>query len=127
MYIIITVISYIVIAETSSDLPLTVETLFSELLYLCPKWQSLGEALSLDEDRLHEIFTNNETNEACLREMLEVYMMRCDLKHSWEEIRAATNIVESKQEETDESTRPDPQTPPGPPDNILPGKIILKV
>ena len=119
------VISFFVIAETSSDLPLTVETLFPALLYLAPKWQSLGEALSLYEDCIDEIFTNNETDEACLRKMLEVYMMRSDLKHNWEEIHAAINKVESKQEETDESTHPDPQPPPGPPDNILPGKIIL--
>ena len=64
---------------------------------LASKWQSLGEALSLDEDRLDEIFTNNETNEACLSVMLEVYMMRSDLKHSWEEIEEAVK----KARETD--------------------------
>ena len=119
------VISFFVIAETSSNLPLTVERLFPALLYLASKWQSLGKALSLNKDRLDEIFTNNKTDEACLREMLKVYMMRSDLKHSWKEIHAAINIVESKQEETDESTHPDPQTPPGLSDNILSGKIIL--
>ena len=116
------VISFIVIAETSSNLPLTVERLFPALLYLASKWQSLGEALSLNKDRLDEIFTNNKTDEACLREMLKVYMMRSDLKHSWEEIHAAKNEVETILEKTDKSTHPNPQTPPGPPDNILPGK-----
>ena len=118
-------ISFIVIAETSPNLPLTVERLFPALLYLASKWQSLGEALSLDKDRLDEIFTNNETDEACLREMLEVYMMRSDLKHSWEEIHAAINIVEGILEKTDKSTHPNPQTPPGPLDSILPGKKKL--
>ena len=98
----------IVIAETSSNLPLTIEQLFPALLYLAPKWQSLGEALSLDEDRLHEIFTN-ETDEACLREMLKVYMMRSDLKHSWEEIKEAVNKVEVMR---DESTPPALLSPP---------------
>ena len=46
----------------------------------------------MDEDQLDEIFTNNETDEACLREMLELYMMRSDLSHSWEEIEAALKI-----------------------------------
>ena len=57
------------------------------------KWQSLGLALSLDDDRLDEIFTNNETNEACLQEMLELYMMRSDRNHNWEEIEAALERI----------------------------------
>ena len=66
------------------------------LLGYAPKWQSLGEALSLDEDRLDEIYTNNETNEVCLHVMLEVYMMRSDLKHSWEEIHAAIKKIRKR-------------------------------
>ena len=89
------------ISGTLSTIPLAVEQLFPALLYLAPKWQSLGEALSLDEDRLDEIFTNNETDEACLREMLVVYMMRSDLKHSWEEIHEAVNKADEKIEESD--------------------------
>ena len=60
---------------------------------MASKWQSLGEALSLDEDRLDEIFANNETDEACLQEMLEVYMARADLNHSWEEIEGALKKI----------------------------------
>ena len=71
-------------------------------MVLAPKWQSLGEALSLDEDRLDEIFTNNETDEACLREMLEVYMKRSDLKHSLEEIEEAVKKVKEKTEVSDQ-------------------------
>ena len=98
----------IVIAETSSDLPLTVEKLFPALLHLAPKWQSLGEALSLDEDRLDEIFTNinNEKDEEYLREMLEVYMMRSDPKHNWKEIKEAVQKVEGNSDKRDESTPP---------------------
>ena len=67
--------------------------LVRHLLPYSSKWQSLGGALSLDEDRLDEIFTNNETDEACLREMLELYMMRSDRNHSWEEIKAALKRI----------------------------------
>ena len=71
------------------DCLLSADLLFLRLLPYASKWQSLGEALSLDDDRLDEIFTNNETDEACLREMVELYMMRSDLDHSWEEIEHA--------------------------------------
>ena len=60
---------------------------------LASKRQSLGEALSLDEDRLDEIFTNNETDEACLQEMLELYMARSDLNHGWEEVQKALKKI----------------------------------
>ena len=73
----------------------TADLFFSRLLPYASKWQSLGLALSLDEDRLEdEIFTNNEREEDCLREMLELYMMRSDLNHSWEEIHAALEKTE---------------------------------
>ena len=76
--------------------PVTTDRLFSFLLPHASKWQSLGETLSLDKDRLEdEVFTNNETDEACLREMLELYMMRSDLDHSWEEVHTALEKIES--------------------------------
>ena len=71
---------------------------------LASKWHSLGEALSLDEDILDEIFTNNETNEACLSVMLEVYMMRSDLKHSWEKIDNAVKKVREMDTANQEKT-----------------------
>ena len=70
------------------------EHLLPELMGVASKWQSLGEALSLDEDILDEIFTNNATDEECLRDMLERYLMRSDLKHSWEEINKALASIE---------------------------------
>ena len=57
------------------------------------KWKLLGEALSFDDDRLDEIFTNNETDEACLQEMLEIYTARPNFKHNWEEIREAIKKI----------------------------------
>ena len=53
----------------------------------------MGLALSLDEDRLDEIFTINETDEACLQAMLELFMMRLDINISWEEIYSAERKV----------------------------------
>ena len=74
-------------------MPFTLEHLLPELMPHASKWQSLGKALSLDEDRLDEIFTNNETDEACLEKMLEHYLQRSDLNHSWEEIEAALEKI----------------------------------
>jgi len=38
------------------------------------KWQELGEALGMDEDLLDEIFTNNVTDDECLRAALEQWL-----------------------------------------------------
>ena len=78
--------------------PVTTERLFSSLLSHASKWQSLGLALSLDEDQLDEVYTNNVTDETCLQELLELYMMRSDLNHSWEEIQAALEKIGSSSE-----------------------------
>ena len=78
--------------------PITTNQLFSFLRPHASKWQSLGLALSLDEDRLDEIYTNNEREEDCLQELLELYMMRSDLSHSWEEVHAALEKIESSSE-----------------------------
>ena len=88
--------------STETDPPFTIDYIFPTLLFMASKSQALGEALSLDEDRLDEIFTNNETDEACLRVMLEHYMERSDLKHNWEEIREARRKVEEKDGGTEE-------------------------
>ena len=48
-------------------------TLYTWAIATCLKVAVSGEALSLDKDRLDEIYTNNETDEACLEEMLELY------------------------------------------------------
>ena len=77
--------------------PVIMEHLLPELLPLASKWQSLGEALSLGEDQLDEIYTNNERDEACLEIMLELYLTRPDLNCSWDEIQKA---LEKIREET---------------------------
>ena len=76
--------------------------LFSYLLPVLSKWQSLGKALSLDEDIIDEIYTNNETDEECLRDMLRRRLMRTDLKLSWEEINEALKKVNESGGETEE-------------------------
>ena len=81
------------LTEAPSPIPFTLEHLLSKLLPHASKWQSLGEALSLDDDRLDEIYTNNETDEACLQEMLEVYVARSDLNHNWDEIQEAIKMI----------------------------------
>ena len=86
--------------DTSST-PFTLEHILPEVMPMASKWQALGEALSLDEDRLDEIFTNNENDEACLHDMLELYMERSN--HSWEEIESAMRKVREKDEVMDTS------------------------
>jgi hypothetical protein len=71
----------------------TLEHLLPELLPFDSKWQSLAEALSFDEDQLDEIFTNYERDEACLEVMLEQYMAKSYLDHSWEEIQKALKQI----------------------------------
>ena len=115
------VVGIIQLKLISSGLSFTVEQLFPALLYLASEWHSLGEALSLNEYCLAEICINSKTNEDGLRMMLERYMMRSDLIHSWEEIHAAINKVNGIPKQTDESVSTDPQTPPAPGDNLLPG------
>ena len=70
-------------------------------LQLAPQWQSLGDSL-LDDDHFDELSTKNETDETRLSEMLEVYMKRSDLKHSWEEIEEAVKKVIEKLKESDQ-------------------------
>lgn len=93
----------VILYSLSSD-PFDLEHLLPQLmrLQMDPKWQSLGKALSLNEDCLDEILTNNETDETRLSEMLEVYMMRPDMKHSWEEMEEAVKKVTCISETTKE-------------------------
>ena len=77
--------------------PFTLEYLLPKLMGVVSKWQSLEKALSLDEDLLDEIFTNNERDEACLQVMLEHYLMRSDMNHSWEEIDTALKRISEEE------------------------------
>jgi len=54
---------------------LNLDTLFTELHpTVTAKWQELGEALGIDEDLLDEIFTNNATDDECLRDALKQWL-----------------------------------------------------
>ena len=79
------------------SVPLTVEWLLSRLLPHASKWFYLGKALSVDEDRLKEIYTTNERDNDSLREMLKVYMARSDLNHCWKEIEAVLKMIKSSE------------------------------
>ena len=75
--------------DSQTTIQFTLENLCKLLSPLADKWRELGEILSVTEDNLDEIFTNNKTDEACLQEMLRFYLMRSDLQHDWEEVSTA--------------------------------------
>ena len=62
------------------------EHILPQLVGVAPKWKSLGEALSLDEDILDEIYTNNETDEDCLRDMLERYLLQLRVSQTTQDL-----------------------------------------
>lgn len=72
-----------------SHLRPTLDQLFSQLMGVAYRWKSLGEALLLDEGILNEIYTNNETDEGCLHDMLERYMVRSESNNIQDEIDGA--------------------------------------
>ena len=73
--------------------PYTLEFLLPEVRTVAPKWMDLGQALSLDEGYLDEIFTNFERDEDCLQEMLSFYMNVSFSRHNWEEMVAALRDI----------------------------------
>ena len=83
---------------------MTIENLILWLLPVVTKWKEVGEALSLDEDYLDEIFTNNETDEECLQAMLELYFNNSDFDHSWKEIERAVVTVREVEGEVHNSS-----------------------
>jgi len=60
------------------------------------EWQKLGEALGLDEDRLDEIFTNNKSEEECLRVMLAVWFQK-SWKPTWRVVANALVAIGENQ------------------------------
>ena len=52
------------------------------------QWKKLGELLRIDEDLLDEIFTNNETNEDCLKAVLEVWLQK-STNLTWKDVTRA--------------------------------------
>ena len=84
-------------SDTPSATAFTIENLIQLLLAISSKWKLIGEALLLDKNRLDEIFRDKETDEVCLREMLEVYMMGTDLSHCLEGIESALRNIKEEQ------------------------------
>ena len=52
------------------------DSLFAVVHPAAAKWQQLGEVLGIDEDLIDEIFTNNETDEECLKDILDVWLKK---------------------------------------------------
>ena len=69
----------------ASPPPFTPESVFRVLLPIASKWLLLGEAFPLSDKRLEDI-TTTESDEICLKEMVDVYMLRTDLDHTWDEV-----------------------------------------
>ena len=56
------------------------------------KWKKLGELLRIDEDLLDEIFTNNETDEECLKAVLEVWLQK-STNLTWRDVTHALKRI----------------------------------
>lgn len=52
---------------------LTPEEMYSLLLPIDSRWKEFGQKMGCAEDLLDEIYTNNETNRDCLRNLTDVY------------------------------------------------------
>ena len=77
---------YFSVANKTTSTPFTVPNIFSVLQPVAPNWKKLGEALSVDEDDIDEIYTNNETDEDCLHELIERFIV---VHHNWEDVATA--------------------------------------
>ena len=74
---------------------LHLNTLFTKLHpTVTTKWQKLGETLGIDEDLLDEIFTNNETEDECLRAVLEQWLQ---IHPTFEDLSDALQKIGEKQ------------------------------
>ena len=62
----------------------TVESVMDLLYDIRGGWQKIAEGLGFDEDMIDEIFTNNETDEACLMNCIEIWVQR--LGPTWEKL-----------------------------------------
>ena len=88
---------YLFVLFYAAHTQLTLGSLYAKLLPICSKWMKLGNAMSLPEELLDEIDTNNEQDEDCLQEMLEYYMQNCDQEHTWEEISSFLKLIDEEQ------------------------------
>ena len=67
--------------------------LVSVLQPVASKWKKLGEAMSIDEDDVDEIYTKNEMDEDCLHELIERFIV---VHHSWEDVVAALRKIDEE-------------------------------
>ena len=57
---------------------MTSEDMFEALLPIAGVWKDFAERMGCDEDRVDEIFTNNETDMECLRNTVDIYYSMWD-------------------------------------------------
>ena len=70
---------------------MTAEDLFHDLYSIAGKWSEFALKIGIDEDLEDEIYTNNESNEACLQETLKYFFKR---RAPFKEIPAALCHIE---------------------------------
>ena len=70
------------------SIPVNLENLLDVLHpAVTSKWQQLGKVLGVDEDFIDIIFTNNEIDEECLKEILEVWIKKSS--PTWKDVADA--------------------------------------
>ena len=75
--------------------PVNVENLLDALHpAITHKWKKLGESLGIDEDDLDEIFTIGETDEECLKDVLEVWIKKSS--PTWKEVADTLKSIGEK-------------------------------
>ena len=63
----------------------------SLLLAVAGLWKAIAEGLGFDEDMIDEIFTNDNTDEACLQNCLEQWINKLD--PTWEKLSRVLSDV----------------------------------
>ena len=71
--------------------PPTVEEVVVLLYNVAGQWKEIAAGLVFGEDLIDEIFTNNQTDELCLRHMVEIWVSR--LAPSWETLSLALRDI----------------------------------
>ena len=62
---------------------MTIDNLLKFLRPIASNWRALGLVLSLQDDLLNKISSENETDEARLTEVLQKYKESCSSEHDW--------------------------------------------
>ena len=72
---------------------LTKDLLFKKLLPLISEWKTLAEEFKLNDDLIDEIYTKNERDEDCLKEVIGFWYKNSDFKHTWSEVATALKAI----------------------------------